>query len=240
MQERSPVALAAPAFAVVAGILAVAGSLLAWAEASIGPASFSAKGIDGWEGKATLVGGAIVLIAGSAAFVGTHDARARLRGSAFVGGLLAAGVGIYTAVTARDQIVDAAVAEIAALGVPEPEARSTLELAMERGELTLSLKTGIWLVIAGGVLGVLAGVVAMVRRTPPMPASAGASGLTGWAATGAGDTMPARTPPIPGRGWVPDPPPPAGGTTSVWAPAPAPEADPPDAPPDGPPPAAGP
>ncbi len=46
MEERSSATTAAPAVVVVGGILAVAGSLLAWAETSVGPASFSAKGVD--------------------------------------------------------------------------------------------------------------------------------------------------------------------------------------------------
>ncbi|MGZ8599144.1 MAG: hypothetical protein ACXWX6_02935 [Actinomycetota bacterium] len=235
MEERTSPALAAPALAVIGGILAVAGSLLAWAEAAVGPASFSAKGIDGWEGKATLLGGVILLVAGIAAFVGVPDARDRLRGSAVVGGLLAAGVGIYTAVTARDQILDAAVTEIATqFGVPEPEARSTLELAMDRGEFTLSLKTGIWLVIVGGAIGVLAGIVAMLRRErkPAMPVSAGTAGLTGWAAPGAGGHS-ARVPPgapthAPGPSLVPDQPPASEGTSSVWGPPAPRESDTPD------------
>lgn len=224
MEGRSSGTSAGPLLAVVGGILAVVGSLLAWAEAAVGPASFTAKGIDGWEGKATIVGGTILLVGGIAAFLGSAGAVDRLRSSAVGGGIVAAGVGAYTALTARDQIVDAAVAEISStFAVAEAEARALLEQALDRGELVLSLQVGIWLVIAGGVVGVFAGLVAIGSRAsaPPMPAPRG-DGLRGWAAPAqapgaAGDATPWAVP----APWVPEPPPTTGGSSSVWAPPPA-------------------
>ena len=55
MQQRSSGATAAGALAVVGGALAVIGSFLSWANASAGQFTVSAKGIDGWEGKATII-----------------------------------------------------------------------------------------------------------------------------------------------------------------------------------------
>jgi hypothetical protein len=185
-QPRSSGGVTAAALAVVGGVVAVAGSLLSWAKASVGPSSFSAKGIDGWEGKVTIVAGVVMLVVGASALVGAEGARARLRVSAIAGGVAAAGVGIYTALTATDQIVDSAASEIASeLGVPVEQARSTVQAAVDHGLLQLSLQVGLYLVIAGGVLGIVAGILAIVTRepVPPMPAQPlSDSGLTGWAA----------------------------------------------------------
>jgi hypothetical protein len=185
-EQPSSGGIAAPALAVVGGVLAVVGSLLSWAQASVTGASFSAKGIEGWEGKVTILGGAVMLVAGISAFTGASDARRRLRVSALVGGLMASGVGIYTAITARDQIVDSGAEEIAKqAGVTVQQGRAMLETAIDQGFLKLSLQIGLYLVIAGGFIGVLAAVIAMLSKATaaPMPSSAvSGSGLTGWAA----------------------------------------------------------
>jgi hypothetical protein len=172
-RSRSSGGVTAAVLAVVGGVVAVAGSLLAWAKASVGASSFSAKGIDGWEGKVTIVAGAVMLAVGASALVGAEGARARLRVSAIAGGVAAVGVGIYTALTATDQIVDSAASEIASeLGVPVEQARSTVQAAVDHGLLQLSLQVGLYLVIAGGVLGIVAGILAIVTRAPvpAMPA----------------------------------------------------------------------
>jgi hypothetical protein len=76
-QPRSSGGVTAAALAVVGGVVAMAGSLLSWAKASVGPSSFSAKGIDGWEGKVTIVAGVVMLVVGASALVGAEGARAR-------------------------------------------------------------------------------------------------------------------------------------------------------------------
>jgi hypothetical protein len=206
-QPRSSGGVMAAALAVVGGAIAAAGSLLPWAKASVGPSSFSAKGIDGWEGKVTIVAGVVMLAVGVFAFLGAEGARARLPASAIAGGIAAAGVGIYTALTATDQIVDSAASEIAGeLGVPAEHARSAVQAALDHGLLQLSLQVGLYLVIAGGILGIVAGILATLTRepVPAMPVQAvPGSGLTGWAAP---------LPPKPGDAPL---------TASVWAVPPA-------------------
>jgi hypothetical protein len=49
--------------------------------------------------------------AGVRVFTGGSDALSRLRVSSLVAGLVASGVGLYTAVTAEQQLLDAAEAE---------------------------------------------------------------------------------------------------------------------------------
>ncbi|HEX9122174.1 MAG TPA: hypothetical protein VF984_02275 [Actinomycetota bacterium] len=197
---------AAAVLAIAGGALAVLGSILTWASASAGAFSVSAKGLDGWEGKVTLVGGGILLFTGVAAVVGSGVVN--LRVPAVVGGLLAAGVGIYTALTAQDQVIDGAAKEIAKeLGVPIAAARDAVQTTIDAGVLSVSLEIGLYLVIAGGFIGLLAAVMAeMASRRPVAATEVGpGAGLAGWSVP---------SPPEPGRAsWSaeqPPPPPPAG------------------------------
>jgi hypothetical protein len=216
--------------AVAGGLLAVIGSFLSWANASAGQFTVSAKGIDGWEGKATIFGGILLLIGGITAFrKGSADP---LKRPGLFGGIVAAGVGTYTAVTAKDQVIDGAASEIAkTLGIPLEQARAAVNQAVDSGALKIALDIGLFMVIAGGVIGIVAGLLAMFTKTPApaMPAAAGGVGLTGWAAP-------------PGSG-TPSPAPPSGdpnAPTSTESPPspwvlPNPEPEPPRAPPETPP-----
>ncbi len=212
MQERSSSSTLAAGLAVVGGIAAAVGSILAWAKASAGPFSVSAKGIDGWEGKVTLVGGIIMLIAGVTAFVGARGAKARMRVSTLIGGLAAAGVGIYTAVTAEDQVIEGAAGEIAKqLGISLSEATASAEQAVDKGLLSISLSIGLYLVIAGGIIGILAGVLALTGKemVPAMPGPApSGAGLTGWSAPAPPPARPAGQPQA--SPWATPPPTPIG------------------------------
>ena len=160
----------AASLALAGGVAAGVGSFLVWAEISAGPFSERATGIHGWEGKATLIAGIVMAAAGIRVFLGAADAISRLRVRAAIGGLVAAGVGIYTALTAREQLVDAGAATVP---------RAELEQALETGLLKFALGFGLYVVIAGGIQGVLAALVAMCARDDT-PAPSG-RGLTGWA-----------------------------------------------------------
>src|SRR4029453_1965830 len=94
--------------ALAGGVLAVVGSFLPWAEISAGPFTEQAKGIDGWEGRAAIIAGAVMVAGGIRVLAGSHQAMARLRPGAAIGGLVAAGVGVYTALTIREHPIDAA------------------------------------------------------------------------------------------------------------------------------------
>jgi hypothetical protein len=147
--------------------------LLPWAEISAGPFTEQAKGIDGWEGKAAIIAGAVMVTGGIRVLAGSHRAMARLRPGAAIGGLVAAGVGVYTAVTIRDQLVDAAATELP---------RVEVERALDNGLLQLTIAIGLYLVIAGGIQGILAALVAFGARNDPVAPTG--SGLRGWSRTG--------------------------------------------------------
>lgn len=230
MQPRSSGTTAAGSIAVVGGLLAVIGSFLSWANASAGQFSVSAKGIDGWEGKATIFGGILLLIGGITAFAkGSADP---LKRSGLFGGIVVAGVGIYTAVTAKNQVIDGAASEIAKqLGISLEQARTAVNQAVDAGALNIALEIGLFLVIASGVIGIVAGLLALFSKAPApaMPAAAGGVGLTGWAAPPA-PAMPSPTP-SPGDPSLLHSTQPA---PSPWI-TPNPTPEPPSAPPDPPP-----
>ncbi len=209
---------AAAALALIGGALALIGSFLSWAEASAQGFSASAQGIDGWEGKATIFGGILILVAGIQAFASGGAVRSRLKTTAILGGAVAAGVAIYTAATAKDQVVDGAAGEIAKeLGIGIEAARSAVNQAIDAGVLKITLDFGIFVVIGGGILGIVAGLLAWTARAPEtaMPAAPTGGGLTGWAAP-----SPPPTPAAPS------------GTVTGWA-APSPPSAPATTPPEG-------
>ena len=185
----------AGALALAGGVLAVVGSFLPWAEISAGPFTEQAKGIDGWEGKAAIIAGAVMVAGGIRVLAGSHQAMARLRPGAAIGGLVAAGVGVYTALTIRDQLIDAA-----AIQLP----RAEVERALDNGVLQLTIAIGLYLVIAGGIQGVVAALVALGYRDEPVAPSG--AGLRGWSRTGTDAPTISPTPPV-----LPDVPPPPPG-----------------------------
>ena len=177
-------AVLAGALALAGGVLAVVGSLLVWAEVSAGPFTEQAKGIDGWEGKAAIVSGAVMVAAGIRVLAGSRQALARLRPSAAIGGLVALGVGLSTTITIRDQLVDTVAREIP---------RADFERALDSGLLDLTIGIGLYLVSAGGVQGVVAALVALGSRDEPVASSG--SGLRGWSSLGDGADGTPPTPP---------------------------------------------
>jgi hypothetical protein len=189
-------ALLAGTLALAGGLLAVVGSFLSWADVSAGPFTEQARGVDGWEGKAAIVSGVVMVAAGIRVLARSHQAMARLRPSAAIGGLVAVGVGLYTALTIRDQLV-----ETMATKLP----RAEVERALDRGLLELTIGIGLYLVIAGGVQGVVAALVGLGFRDEPIAPSG--AGLRGWSSVGEGAPGIPPTPPA-----TPDmPAPPSGG-----------------------------
>src|SRR5262245_66167878 len=97
-------AAVAGVLALAGGVAAVVGSFLPWAEVSAGPFTEQARGIDGWEGKAAIVAGIVMIVAGARGLSGASRALMRMPPGAASGGLVAFGVGLYTALPARGQL----------------------------------------------------------------------------------------------------------------------------------------
>ncbi len=154
-----------PGLMIVGGSLAGLGSFLAWAKLEAGPDSATAKGVDGSDGYVTLVAGLVIVVCG---LVSVARPRRSLAILAIVGGIGAAGIGLYDAVTAEDSAIDALASELAGgFGVSESQATALLREAVDQGLVSITLRYGIYLVIGGGALGIVGGAVQMARRDVP-------------------------------------------------------------------------
>ena len=161
--------------AVLGGALLAIGSFLAWAEVSGGGTSVTANGVDGTDGWITLVAGVLVLLAGIALFGATG--RKVIAIIAIVAGLVGGGVGLYDALTAEDRVLDDAAEELAPqVGGTAEEVRALLDQAIDAGEIGISLAIGLFMVIAGGALGIVGGVLGM-RSRAAVPAVAAATSM---------------------------------------------------------------
>lgn len=157
-------------FAIVGGLLSAVGSFLAWASVSAAGQGVSAKGTDGSDGYITLVAGIILILYGvsrlTGSAMGTKKAMAVV---AIVAGLVAGGVAVYDAATAKERVLDEASSQVASsAGVTKEQARTLLDQAVSSGQVAISLSFGIFVVMAGGVLGVIGGVMGL--RSPAEPA----------------------------------------------------------------------
>jgi len=166
-QVARPSAPIAGILAIGGGALLTIGSFLAWAEVSGGGTSVTASGIDGSDGWITLVCGLLVLFAGIT-LVRAGGKRA-IAIVAIVAGLVGGGVGLYDALTAKDRVLDDAAEELAGqFGGTTEAVRALLDQAIDAGELGISLSIGLYMVIAGGALGVVGGVLGMRGAREPV------------------------------------------------------------------------
>lgn len=194
--------------AIVGGALLAIGSFLAWAEVSGGGTSVTASGIDGTDGWITLVAGLVVLAVGVTFLRG--GAKRGLAILAIVFAIIGGGVGLYDALTAKDRVLDDAAEELAGqFGGTTEEVRALLDQAIDAGELGISLSIGLYMVIAGGALGIVGGVMGMrsggaapaMPAAASMPAAAPAPAEPAAPAPSAAPPAPAAEPPA-----MPDPP----------------------------------
>jgi hypothetical protein len=195
--------------AVVGGVLAGLGSFLAWAKVSAQGLDVSAKGTDGSDGWITLVAAIVLILCGLLALQGAG--RKVVAVVAVLAGLVAGGLALYDALTAKDTIIDKTAEEVAgSLGVPKADAVAMINAAIDAGQIDLSLAFGIYLVIGGGALGLIGGglmfgggkpsaaptfatetaapVASAAPAAPPMPA--GEPAPSPWASAPPSDAAP--------------------------------------------------
>jgi hypothetical protein len=236
--------------AIVGGIMLAIGSFLTWATVSVdttallnklaemlgvtadqlGPLptddlSNSVSGWDGSDGKITLVVGVIIIVAAIVIFVKPR-LRVAMGAVVIVAGLVGGGVAAYDASQVKDVANDAEEAAAATAGLSAGD----LE-----GAFAVTAGVGLWVCIAGGVVALVGGVLALRERPEASPAAMGATTATASttappAATGTGFDAP----PAPASTAVTEPPP-VTDPPSVSEPPPAPVAPPAPAAPETPP-----
>ncbi|HKZ75961.1 MAG TPA: hypothetical protein VJ259_04800 [Actinomycetota bacterium] len=151
------------------GVLIGLGSLTDWA--TVSPFDTPTRGVDIWEGILTLAIGVAVLVGMIVMrLLATQPARRAVAIAILVLGLvasaLAAAVALnaerrFTAPGERDRI---AMEEAARLGLPFDQVRDQIEVAFDL-RFQVSLDAGVYLVIAGGLLGALGGALSLAWAT---------------------------------------------------------------------------
>ena len=167
---------------IVGGVALAIGSFLDWATVSVNfdkiatalgidpaqiPAGVRAQGtvsVTGWksgDGKWTLVAGVVVAVA--AALLTMASSRQVVGIVMLVGGVVGGGLALYDATIQKNNAIDNAAAQFSNIGLP-----GTI-----RDYFSVSLGIGIWLCIAGGVVAIVAGIMAMTSRAPSVSTAAG-------------------------------------------------------------------
>jgi hypothetical protein len=164
--------------AIVGGALLAVASFLPWAEVSGQGASVTANGIDGSDGYLTLGAGIVAVLVGVVTLM--RGARRILAVLAILAGIVGGGLGLYDALTARDSVLDAAAQELApAFGVSPDRVRTALDQAVDAGQIGVSVRFGLYLVIAGGIVVVVGGILGLRDSAPrivaTMPVATGPS-----------------------------------------------------------------
>jgi tryptophan-associated transmembrane protein len=196
-----------PILAVAGGALLAIGSFLTWAEVSGGGQSESVTGTEGSDGWITLVAGVLVVAAGVAAFKAVRRPLAIL---IVAMGLVGGGVGLYDALTAKENVIsEVAEQSAASTGASVAEVRAVLDQLIDSGQIGISIGIGLYVVIVGGVLAVVGGALQLSRTRSTASAVFGTESVSS-----------TTTPTTPARDDYPPP-------TST----PAPTSRPPDAPP---------
>jgi hypothetical protein len=145
----------------VGGLMIAGGSFLDWFGAtSTGVSAVSVSGTEGWEGTLTVACGIAAAVAGLLALSGRLRPSSGSATAMAALGLIVVGVAVFAAATARDGLVDAAAARVAASsGVDEERAREVVERAFDFSEVSVSVEAGVFVVLAGGALVTVAGVI---------------------------------------------------------------------------------
>lgn len=198
-----------PVLAIAGGVLLAIGSFLTWVTVDVRAqgVSDSGTGIDVDDGWITLAAGIVLVAAGA---LNLRSPRRALAVLMVLVGVLGLALGVWEIVTVEDRALDAFAEELAPqFGISAGEFRALLDVAVEQGEVDISGGIGLYLVLAGSVVGIAGGAIQLSGGRAPVGAMPGAAPAP----------LMTTTPTAPMRN---DPPPPAS--------TPTPTARPPDDP----------
>lgn len=162
---------------IVAGVVIAIGAFLPWAKGTAFGTSDSAAGFDGWEGKVCLIAGAGIAIR---SFLAMQQGRTRqIAAAILIGGLVVTGVGVYTAMSVKDELRDAIVSELVSQGIMPDEATAltAVQGAIDAGQIEVSIAFGLYLVILGGIAAIAAGAMALGAKPASAPSAGVPAGL---------------------------------------------------------------
>jgi hypothetical protein len=134
-----------------------------------------------WEGKVAMGAGAVMFVAaGLMLLAAERISRLLLTGLAAVAALVALGSGSYAISVFHSKTVEALAAVIAAKqGAPLAQARALVKAAANSGQVEMSGKIGIYLLIVSASVGFLVAAFAMAKARRGAGSSAGPVSSTG-------------------------------------------------------------
>jgi len=167
----------AEVFVVLGGAAAVAGSFLEWFRIHVNvkglglvARTVTSKGIDGSDGKITLIAGLVAVLMGLLMLLwNSGGQRVAMGVVALLAGLTAAGLGGFDAATPRQRFIDANAPGLATrTRIPLTTAKKLYEGLLRSGTVKVSLAIGIFVVLAGGAVAALAAAFAL-GKSPEEP-----------------------------------------------------------------------
>ncbi|MGH2595350.1 MAG: hypothetical protein ACRDH7_05245 [Actinomycetota bacterium] len=172
--KPSPLRLWGFLLTAIGGALIAFGSIENWATITLGGSSENVvptKGIDLWQGKVTVVLGAMTVI-GILALRFVRPERRNMVGILLtVVGLVCLGIAVWCLVSLESVIhgtgIDALTKHVAdVLGISEAQARQAVLRTMQQKGIDVRAQTGLWMAAVGGVLASVGGFVdlAWVRQ----------------------------------------------------------------------------
>jgi len=162
--KPSPLRLWGFLLTVVGGALIAFGSIGNWAAISLGSSTENAvptKGIDVWQGMATLILGILLVIGILALRFVRPERRSAIAVAIIVAGLLALSLGLWAVLALESVVHDTGVDELAKV-----YGRQEVLRTMSEQGVAVKAQIGLWMTVAGGVLATAGGFVdlAWVRQ----------------------------------------------------------------------------
>jgi hypothetical protein len=172
--KPSPLRLWGFLLTAIGGALIAFGSIGDWATITLGGSTENAvpnKGIDLWQGKVTVVLGAMIVIGILALRFVRPERRSMVGIILTVAGLVCFGIAVWCLVSLESVIhgtgIDALTKHVAdVLGISEAQARQAVLGTMQQRGIDVRAQTGLWMAAAGGALATAGGSVdlAWVRQ----------------------------------------------------------------------------
>jgi preprotein translocase subunit SecG len=162
--KPSPLRLGGFLLTVIGGALMAFGSMGDWAAVSLGGSTENAvptKGIDVWQGKVTLILGALIVIGILALRFVRPERRNAIGIAIVVAGLTGFGLGVWALVALKSVVQDTGVDELARV-----YGRQEVLKTMSKVGIATEAQIGLWMTVVGGVLATAGGFVdlAWVRQ----------------------------------------------------------------------------
>jgi len=171
MQRSRDVRTTAAPVAGVGGALLIVGSFLNWAELSLDSSRQAfARGTDFSYGWFTFIPGLGVAACAVGWIVGWW--RKPLLGiAALLSSATALGMGLFFALARDDRVMDVVALRLASrTDSPVDAVKASLVMIVNHGLASISVQIGLYVIIVGGLMGMLAGVLALIPRQPPQEA----------------------------------------------------------------------